>query len=76
MYFACVLGLLSMSPASVSSVRRAHRASKPPGVVAAACGRLVKKTTGVRSPLGGRAEDAGGKVSPFPQLSLSGSNSL
>ena len=66
-YFVCGPGLLSMSPASVSIVRRTHRASRPLAHVAAAHGRLVEKTTGMRPPLGGRAEVAG-EVSPLPRF--------
>ena len=40
-YFVCDPGLFSMSPVSVSSVRRAYRASKPPTHVAAV--RLAEK---------------------------------
>ena len=68
MYFVYGLGLLSMFPASESSVRRSNRASKPPAHVAAARGRLAEKTTGVRPPLGSRAEVAEEKVSPLSQF--------
>ena len=67
-YFVCSPGLLSMSPASVSIVRRAHRASRPSSHAAAVRGRLVKKTAGVRPSLGGRAEVAGKKVSARPRF--------
>ena len=66
-YFVCGSGLLSMSPASVSNVRRAHRASKPDAHVATTRGRLAEKTTGGRPLLGGRAEVAG-EVSSLPRF--------
>ena len=43
MYFVCGPGVLSMFPARVSSVRRAHRTSKPLAHVAVERGRLAEK---------------------------------
>ena len=53
-YFVCGPGLLSMSPASVSIVRRAHSASRPPVHVAAARGWLAKKNYQSEAPSQGQ----------------------
>ena len=67
MYFLGGPGLLSVSSASVSSVRRTHRASKPPAHVAAARERLAEKNTGVR-PLSGAGLRLLERKSPSPHI--------